>query len=85
MLSTTGAEYMGGAQRGGRGQACQSWTRTPLPDYYLSAILNASIVLHGIEAANVGAQCRNVDYDPQGPWCYGSEQQRLYCDIVHCG
>ena len=75
---------MGVVNEGSNGQQCAYWNETILSDSYQTVISNMNSILTGRKSAGHN-QCRNVDYDVNGPWCFNTLQERIYCDVARCG
>ena len=75
---------MGNVTVGANGAVCEYWNNTSLPDYQLSIIANINQILYG-ERTAYSNQCRNVNDDENGPWCYSKQQEYIKCNIPYCG
>jgi hypothetical protein len=84
MLSIRGAEYAGPVSWSSVGQPCEYWNNTVLPSYQQAIVANFNAALYS-QLTSHANQCRNLDYDPKGPWCYNSQQEKMTCDIEYCG
>ena len=84
MLSASGADYMGSMNQATDGQTCEYWNETIISSDYLSLIASINEIVTGKLTTGTN-QCRNVDYDVNGPWCYNNLGDRIYCEIKHCG
>lgn len=82
LLSAYGLEYAGTIGVASSGQQCQYWNQTILPSSKLAVI---SEINSRIPISYSGNECRNVDNDPLGPWCYSADMERVYCNIPYCG
>lgn len=82
LLSAYGMEYAGTIGVASSGQQCQYWNQTILPSSKLAVI---SDINSKIPVSYSGNECRNLDNDPLGPWCYTTDMERVYCNIPYCG
>ena len=75
---------MGSINHAADGQMCEYWNETIISSDYLSLIASINDIVTGKFTTGTN-QCRNPDYDINGPWCINSLGVRNYCDIKHCG
>lgn len=83
LLSAWGMEYLGSVNQGETGEKCQPWILSILSADLALALLHVNSEVHYYSSFDDN-QCRNIDSDPNGPWCYNVLQQKMYCDIPHC-
>lgn len=90
VLSAIGAEYMGPTSHGADGDECEYWNNTVLPVYQQAFIANMYMTLHYGTTTSASTsvintnQCRNVDHDINGPWCFNKQQMRVNCAVPFC-
>ena len=76
-----GKEYNGTKSTTKSGRTCQAWSQTPHGHKINDSVNFPDETLE--EAANY---CRNPDDEPNGPWCYTMDPEKLweYCNVTYC-
>ena len=84
LMSARGTEYAGTTTEGNDKEQCKFWDNTNTSADHLTFISDTNEILYGLRTLHSN-QCRNLNEDPLGPWCYNSTNQRIYCNISYCG
>ena len=66
------------------GENCVYWNVTVLPPSQVNEMLEQNKVLYN-DPSTSSNLCRNVDYDPNGPWCFNDQLNKVTCGIPYCG